>query len=110
MRDLVRTNDAIHTVVPNAPVRYFRNPGGNFSHRTVSVAQSLGMVPLYWSIDSRDWESKNARKICDAVNDNAHPGAVILLHDGGGDRRETLEALKTILPFLKQRYELVPLS
>ncbi len=62
VKDMVRTNDAIHTVVPNAKVRYFRNPGGNFNHRTVSVAQHLGMVPLHWSIDSRDWESKNARR------------------------------------------------
>ncbi|WP_033341901.1 polysaccharide deacetylase family protein [Catenuloplanes japonicus] len=109
VKDLVRTNDAVHTVVPNAPVRYFRNPGGNFSHRTVSVAQGLGMVPLYWSIDSRDWESKDSKKICDAVDGAAHPGAIVLLHDGGGDRKETLKALKTILPFLKQRYTIVAL-
>ncbi|GAB7037591.1 MULTISPECIES: polysaccharide deacetylase family protein [Catenuloplanes] len=107
VKDMVRTNDAIHTVVPNAKVRYFRNPGGNFNHRTVSVAQHLGMVPLHWSIDSRDWESKNAKKIYDLVEENAHPGAVVLLHDGGGDRRETLKALKKLLPFLKERYDLV---
>lgn len=109
VKDLVRTNDAIHTVVPNAPVKYFRNPGGNFNHRTVSVAQSLGMVPLYWSIDSRDWESKDAKKICDQVDGSAHPGAIVLLHDGGGDRKETLKALKTILPFLKERYTIIAL-
>ncbi|MFI5839056.1 polysaccharide deacetylase family protein [Catenuloplanes sp. NPDC051500] len=107
VKDLVRTNDAIHTVVPNAPIRYFRNPGGNFNHRTVSVAQGLGMVPLYWSIDSRDWESKDSKKICDQVDGGAHPGAIVLLHDGGGDRKETLKALKTILPFLKERYQFV---
>ncbi|GAB7052642.1 polysaccharide deacetylase family protein [Catenuloplanes indicus] len=107
VKDLVRTNDAIHTVVPNAKVHYFRNPGGNFNHRTVSVAQNLGMVPLHWSIDSRDWETKDAKKICDLVEANAHPGAVVLLHDGGGDRRETTKALKKLLPFLKARYDLV---
>ncbi|MDR7274003.1 polysaccharide deacetylase family protein [Catenuloplanes atrovinosus] len=107
VKDLVRTNDAIHTVVPQAKVRYFRNPGGNFNHRTVSVAQNLGMVPLHWSIDSRDWESRDSKKICDLVEGNAHPGAVVLLHDGGGDRRETMKALKKLLPFLKERYELI---
>ncbi|MDP9796398.1 peptidoglycan/xylan/chitin deacetylase (PgdA/CDA1 family) [Catenuloplanes nepalensis] len=107
VKDMVRTNDAIHTVVPNAPVRYFRNPGGNFNHRTVSVAQNLGMVPLHWTIDSRDWESKDSKKICDLVEANASPGAVVLLHDGGGDRRETMKALKKLLPFLKDRFDLV---
>ena len=106
VKDMVRTNDAIHTVVPQAKVRYFRNPGGNFNHRTVSVAQNLGMVPLHWSIDSRDWESKDAKKIRDLIEENAHPGAVILLHDGGGDRRETLKALRKLLPFLTERYQL----
>lgn len=107
--DMQRTSDALHAVVPDAPIKYFRNPGGNFSAQVVSIAQSLGMTSLFWAVDPRDWSRPGTQSIINNVDSHTHPGSIVLMHDGGGDRSQTVAALKTILPYLKSRFALVPL-
>ena len=53
--EMQRTNDAIHAVVPGAPIRYFRAPGGGFSPQIVQIAAGMGMKSLYWQVDPQDW-------------------------------------------------------
>jgi peptidoglycan/xylan/chitin deacetylase (PgdA/CDA1 family) len=107
--ELQRTNDAIHAIVPNAPIRYFRNPGGNFSPLTVAVAKSMGMQSIYWAVDPRDWSRPGTQAIIGNVLSHTHEGSIVLMHDGGGDRSQTVQALATILPNLKSRFTLIPL-
>jgi peptidoglycan/xylan/chitin deacetylase (PgdA/CDA1 family) len=107
--ELQQTNDAIHAIVPNAPIKYFRNPGGNFSPLTISVAASMGMKSIYWAVDPRDWSRPGTQAIINNVIGNPRPGSIVLMHDGGGDRSQTVQALQTILPNLKNRFTLIPL-
>ncbi|MET7945468.1 polysaccharide deacetylase family protein [Micromonospora sp. NPDC005324] len=104
--DLLRTNAAIRAAVPNAPIVWYRQPGGAWTYPVVSVAQQLGMTPLHWSVDPSDWEQPGATKITATVLSQAAPGSVVLLHDAGGDRQGTVEALRRILPDLTARFEL----
>lgn len=107
--ELQRTNDAIHAIVPDAPIRYFRNPGGNFSPLTVSVAASMGMQSLDWNVDPADWTRPGTQAIINNVLAHTHAGSIVLMHDGGGDRSQTVQALRTILPNLRSRFTLIPM-
>ena len=84
----------------DVPVGYFRAPGGNWTAPLRKTAAQHGMRPLAWSVDPRDWSRPGVAKIVTAVERNVKPGAVILLHDGGGRRDQTVAALRTLLPWL----------
>lgn len=91
--------------------RLFRPPYGATNETTIKVAEEAGMLPVNWSIDSRDYAGLPAGQIAAKVIAEAQPGAIVLLHDGGGDRRPTLAALPTILKTLKKRgYRFVTVS
>ncbi|MET8528437.1 polysaccharide deacetylase family protein [Micromonospora sp. NPDC005172] len=104
--DLVRTNEAIRAAVPDAPIVWYRQPGGAWTYPVVSVSQQLGMTPLHWSVDPSDWQAPGADKIASTVLAQARAGGVVLMHDAGGDRQGTVDALRRILPELSARYEL----
>lgn len=100
--EIVGTRDDIAAVV-DARVDYFRAPGGNWSPDVLELAVSSGMQPLGWSVDPRDWRRPGAVAIVEAVQREVRPGAVILLHDGGGRRDQTVTALERLLPWLVDR-------
>jgi peptidoglycan/xylan/chitin deacetylase (PgdA/CDA1 family) len=80
----------------------FRAPGGNWSPTVIAAAATLGMRPLGWSVDPRDWARPTTAAITATVR-AAPSGAVILVHDGGGDRSRTLAALRIAVPALQAR-------
>ncbi|MEJ3743313.1 polysaccharide deacetylase family protein [Actinomycetes bacterium KLBMP 9797] len=104
--DLVRTNDAIRRAVPGARIAYYRQPGGAWSKSVVAVARELGMTSLHWTVDPQDWRRPSAGSIAGTVNAGTRRGAIVLLHDAGGDRRGTVAALRSILPNLTRRFRL----
>ena len=81
-------------------VAWFRAPGGGFTASNQQVAASYGMRPLGWSVDTRDWAKPGVPAIMAAVQRELRPGGVILMHDGGGDRSQTVAALRQLLPWL----------
>jgi peptidoglycan-N-acetylglucosamine deacetylase len=81
---------------------FFRSPGGSWSRSILDAAAHGGMVPIDWDIDPRDWSRPGVAHITDAMLD-CHAGDILLCHDGGGDRSETLHALATVIPKLKKR-------
>ena len=107
--EMQRTNDAIHAVVPGAPIRYFRAPGGGFSPQIVQIAAGMGMKSLYWQVDPQDWRKPGPQAIINNVIGHTRPGSVVLMHDGGGDRSGTVTALRTILPNFAGRFTLIAL-
>lgn len=99
---------AIDDAVPGADVPFFRAPGGNFAANVNEIAAGLDQVPLGWSVDPGDWRKPGARAIHDYVAEHVHAGAIVLLHDGGGDRTGTIEALPAIIEtLLDADYEFV---
>lgn len=77
--------------------RYFRPPYGICSEATLSTLYSVGLHTVLWSHDSRDWTRPGAEEITRNAVGNLSPGSIILLHDGGGDRSQTVQALPAIL-------------
>jgi len=107
--NLQRTIDAVHRISATATMAYFRNPGGNFTPTTVRVAELLGMRPLYWLVDTDDWKRPGVSAIERTIETTTRRSAIILMHDGGGDRSETVAALRAMLPYLLHHYHLIAL-
>ncbi|MEU4116370.1 polysaccharide deacetylase family protein [Kitasatospora sp. NPDC028055] len=85
---------------PGTRVSWFRAPGGGFTADNEHIAAGLGMDSLGWSVDPRDWSRPGVAAIVSTVQSQLKPGGVILMHDGGGDRSQTVAALKQLLPWL----------
>ncbi|MEU8004529.1 polysaccharide deacetylase family protein [Catellatospora sp. NPDC049111] len=109
LADMRRANEALTSAAPSARVSYYRQPGGNWSPVVVAAARRLGMTALHWRVDPNDWQLGPSYRIAADVTEQAAPGAIVLLHDGGGDRARTLSALRTILANLITRFHLAPL-
>ena len=92
---------AIHTATPRTPVPFYRQPGGTWSPLVVHAMNDTELTPLRWSDDPRDWSRPGSQVIVHRVVTHLRPGAVILMHDGGGNRTQTIEALTWLLPAVK---------
>ena len=89
----------------------------------LELSQDLGYITVGDKIDTNDWRDnprRTAKEMAADVLNNLPPckptnfltcGNVILMHDGGGDRSETVKALNLIIPAIQARgYEIVPVS
>ena len=81
----------------------FRSPYGALSSTLTSEARSLGFTTIQWDVDPRDWATPGVGAIVSNVLDNAHPGAIVIQHDGGGYRAQTLAALPQEITTLQRR-------
>ncbi|MFD7630361.1 polysaccharide deacetylase family protein [Streptomyces sp. NPDC059851] len=86
-----------------AKVEYYRAPGGAFTPDSRRIAAANGMRPLGWNVDTKDFQKPGTAAIVDAVKRNIGNGPTILFHDGGGDRRQTVEALDRVLAWLDEQ-------
>ncbi|MET9450206.1 polysaccharide deacetylase family protein [Streptomyces cinerochromogenes] len=82
---------------------YYRAPGGAFTPYSRKLAASHGMRPLGWNVDSKDFERPGSDAIISTVKSEVANGPTILFHDAGGDRSQTVAALRTLLPWLKEQ-------
>lgn len=100
---LERTNAAIAAATGGYRPCLFRPPYGRSSPQLEALVHGLGMQTVLWSVDPRDWSQPGAAAIVRRVLSAARPGAIILLHDGGGPRRQTLAAVPAIVHGLRAR-------
>jgi peptidoglycan/xylan/chitin deacetylase (PgdA/CDA1 family) len=84
-------------------VRYVRPPYGATDANTRRYAAELGFAVVLWNVDTQDWRRPGAKAIASHLLSHAKPGVIILMHDGGGDRSQTIEGLKTALPQLQEQ-------
>lgn len=111
-KELKQTNEIIFSITGFRPT-LFRPVGGQYTDDMISTAVKNGFKVVMWSWhqDTEDWANPGVQKIVDTVLTGTKPGNVILFHDAGGDRRQTLQALDKILPELKkQGYQFVTIS
>jgi peptidoglycan/xylan/chitin deacetylase (PgdA/CDA1 family) len=78
----------------------FRAPYGAWSPTLLDYIASENLAPLDWSVDPKDWTRPGVSKIVKAIMGTTKTGSIILEHDGGGDRSETVAALKIAIPRL----------
>ena len=84
--------------------RLFRPPYGGYNARTIATLRRLKMLMVLWSIDPSDWRRPGTSAIVANVLGHARPGAIVLMHDGGGDRSQTVAALPQIIRGLRRRH------
>ncbi|NJM20157.1 MAG: polysaccharide deacetylase family protein [Richelia sp. RM2_1_2] len=100
--EIDKTTDLIYQVT-GVKTNLFRPPGGHLSNGLVAHARNKKYATLMWSADSRDFQQPAPETLVNNVIKNARPGGIILLHDGGGDRTRTIQALPQIIAKLKQQ-------
>jgi peptidoglycan-N-acetylglucosamine deacetylase len=106
--EIGNATDAIHHAVGRTPT-IFRAPYGAWSRTTLEYCASENLMPLDWSVDPRDWARPGVKEIVGNIMKNTETGSIILEHDGGGDRSETVAALKIAIPRLLDRgYRFMP--
>ena len=89
----------------------FRPPGGASDSRVVSDARSLGMTTVVWDVDPQDWSTPGSADIYSRVVSATRPGSIVVMHDGGGNRSQTVAALPNIIHTLRGRgYRFVTVS
>lgn len=100
--EIDRTNAAIAGDCGVRP-RLMRAPGGLWTPALFAALRARHMVPLGWAVDPDDWKEPGTATIVSRVLAQVQPGAVILMHDGGGNRDQTVAALATIIDTLRSR-------
>jgi peptidoglycan-N-acetylglucosamine deacetylase len=81
----------------------FRPPSGGVNSGILATAGSLGMRTIDWDVDPQDWSLPGTEAIYANVVSHARNGSIILMHDGGGPRSETLDALPRVIDALRAR-------
>ncbi len=90
--------------------RCLRPPYGAMDSHTRQYAHSLGYRLVLWTVDPRDWQRPGANVIAGRVLSQVHPGSIVVLHDAGGDRAQTVAALRMFLPRLRAAgYRMAPI-
>lgn len=100
--EVLKGYEAIEAATGAEASHAFRTPGGNFSAETAQILQPYITAEIGWNIDTEDWRRPGVEAIVNQIK-GAKPGSIILMHDGGGDRSQTAEALRQALPYLKEQ-------
>ncbi|MCC3770239.1 polysaccharide deacetylase family protein [Streptomyces sp. UNOC14_S4] len=102
-KEILDAKKMIEDASGGAPVRYYRAPGGAFTPDSRRIAAENGMRPLGWNVDTKDYEHPGVDRILDTAKKELTKGPTVLMHDGGGSRAQTVEALARLLPWLKEQ-------
>jgi peptidoglycan/xylan/chitin deacetylase (PgdA/CDA1 family) len=98
-----RTGRAIATASGGPLPSLFRPPYGSRTPEILEWLADLVGLTVFWDVAPDDWAMPGAETIAQRVLEEARPGSIILLHDGGGDRSQTVAALSTIVEGLLER-------
>jgi peptidoglycan/xylan/chitin deacetylase (PgdA/CDA1 family) len=94
--------DAIRSITGAAPL-FYRAPGGSLSPAIIDAARMRGMRVLGWTVDTKDYLPTPPLVLLLRSLASARPGAVLLMHDGGGDGRNTLAMMGALIRELRAR-------
>ena len=102
---LERTDEAIATATGGQAPRLFRPPYGSRTPQILSwlAEQQDGPTVVLWDVEPFDWALPGPEAIARTVLEQAQPGSIALMHDGGGDRSQTAEALPAVIEGLLDR-------
>jgi len=105
-----RTDKLIEKLVMIKPA-YFRAPYNYHDAETVKAINDLGLIYVSWTFGLLDWEKPAPEKMVNMFNKNLIPGSIVLLHDGGGNRTNTVAALPGIIESAQKKgYRFVTLG
>lgn len=105
--DISKASNRIKKYCGSAPT-VFRCPGGKITKTIENECKKESMPLAYWSVDTEDWKSKDAKKIYKNIMNGVYDGAIILMHD---IYPSTAEAVEKVVPALiKKGYQIVTVS
>ncbi len=101
---------AIADVLGEEPSHVLRAPGGNFHDEIITNLWDYVDAEIGWDVDTEDWARPGVEAISTMIM-SVQPGQVILMHDGGGEREQTVEALAECMPKLvEEGYSFVTIN
>ncbi|MCD6359565.1 MAG: polysaccharide deacetylase family protein [Armatimonadetes bacterium] len=108
--DLARCAALLDPLVER-PIRWVRPPYGAHNKRVDAVINGAGYRVAMWSIDPRDWTAPGASVIANRILSRVRDGSVVVMHDGGLNRGDTVAAMRIVVPKLQERgFRLVTMS
>lgn len=108
--DLGKTEDVLTEICGSKPT-VFRPPGGYWTKESIDVVEGMGYKSVLWSVDTRDWTMNSAQRIIRQVEQGTGCGDIILFHDLADKRLSTPDALRVLLPMLREAgFEFVTVS
>lgn len=103
-QEVKQTQDIVKSVIGKEPTM-LRPPYGSVNQSVMSIIQ---LPVIHWSVDSKDWQSRNAGAILGEIKANTYPGSIILMHD---IHQPTVDSLTSVLDYLfGQGYQPVTVS
>jgi len=93
-KEIARTDSVI------GGCRYLRPPYGIYDAKVASIAGDMGLKIVLWTVDTLDWKFPDPEQILSRVKAQTKPGAIILMHDGGKDRSQTVAAIPRVVDWL----------
>lgn len=100
--EIVKGDKAIRAITGRSS-KYFRPPYGAMDQNAWDELKKLDQNVILWDVDPQDWKKPGVEKLVDDVVKNVRPGSIVLLHDGGPDRRQTIQALPQIIEKLQAK-------
>uniref|UniRef100_UPI0014043799 polysaccharide deacetylase family protein n=1 Tax=Methylobacterium segetis TaxID=2488750 RepID=UPI0014043799 len=108
--EIQNTQNAIFNTTGTRPV-YLRPPYGSIDQQAETIIERDGLKTVLWTVDPEDWNTPGTNTIIQRVMSQASDNGIILMHDGGGNRSQTVDALDNIIDGLRaQGYEFVTLD
>lgn len=98
VRSQLRRTDAVI-----GATKCMRPPGGFVNNSVRAVARREGKRIVMWTVDPADWSRPGAKAIASRVLNRTRSGSIVVMHDGGGSRVQTVAALSTLLPRLRAK-------
>jgi peptidoglycan-N-acetylglucosamine deacetylase len=89
-----------HEIFDGPSSKCFRPPYGATNAKVKADIEAAGMTPVLWDADTLDWQRPGKQAIVNSILHGAHDGSVILMHDAGGNRSQTVAALDQALETL----------
>lgn len=112
LKEINQTNDVIQNITGFKPT-LFRPVEGQYSDAMIQAIAKEGYKVVMWSwhLDTLDWKSPGTNRIVNTVLNGVKEGNIVLFHDGGGNRHQTVKAMEKIMPELeRQGYKFVTVS
>ena len=105
----ITDNAADLRAITGQDAQFFRAPGGRLTPQVIDVAHRIGERVLGWNVDPKDYLRPPPEVLRDRILGAAKPGAVVILHDGGGVRASTVAMLpELLLRLIAAGYAIVP--
>ena len=110
INEVQRGYEAIKEALGEEPSHVLRAPGGNYYGDAIANLEPYVDAEIGWNVDTEDWQRPGADVIYERIM-SVQPGQVVLMHDGGGDRTQTVEAVSRAVPeLIAQGYRLVTID